>query len=384
MFSERINRLAGSLIRDILAASQKSDMISFAGGLPAADCLPKMDFGQTPDYLAQYGPTEGEPELREAIAKHANQNLGIPCSANQVLILAGSQQALDLATKLFVDKGTPIITEAPTFLAALQILNLFGAKLTEIEQENGGLNAQKLSQLIQSAKPRMAYLIPSFQNPSGACYSEENRKEIAEVFNQSKMPLFEDDPYRDLSYDGAAPKPITSYLKDAPFIYAGSFSKVLAPGLRVGYLIASPDLYPFLVKLKQASDLHVNRPAQWYVMEKITHPDFPQHIAKLQASYKIGRDTMQTALETNFGDLATWEKPKGGLFFWIKLNKAIDTRKLLAESMEHNVAFMPGEPFFANPDEHLGFIRLNFSHANAEKINRGMKILADLVRKKTA
>lgn len=380
MFSERINRLAGSLIRDILAASQKSEMISFAGGLPAAACLPKMDFGSIPDYLAQYGPTEGEPELRAAIAKHAKQNLGIECTANQVLILAGSQQALDLTAKLFVDKGTAVVTEAPTFLAALQILNLFGATVCEIMQKHGGLDAQELSSLIQTENPRFAYLIPSFQNPSGACYSDENRAQIAAVFNQSKVPLFEDDPYRDLSYDGVAPKPIVSYLKETPFIYAGSFSKVLAPGLRIGYLIASADLYPYLVKLKQAADLHVNRPAQWYVLDKITKPEFAEHIQLLQQSYKKGRNAMQAALRANFADLATWEEPKGGLFFWLKLNQLLDTRQLLAESMRHNVAFMPGEPFFAHPDDHLGFLRLNFSHASAENIDKGVQILADLIR----
>ncbi|WP_434779612.1 PLP-dependent aminotransferase family protein [Neisseria sp. Ec49-e6-T10] len=380
MFSQRIKNLQGSLIREILAATQRPEVISFAGGLPATDCLPNLDFTGVPAHLAQYGCTEGELELREAIAKHACENLNINCTADQVLILAGSQQALDLAAKLYIDEGTPVLTEAPTYLASLQTLHFFGANITEIAQENGGLNVQKLNDILQSEKPPLAYLIPSFQNPSGACYTEENRVQIAQIFEQNNTTLYEDDPYRDLSYDGDAPKPIVSHLKKASFIYAGSFSKILAPGLRLGYLIASPDLYPYLVKLKQANDLHVNRPAQWYVLKEITKPDFPDHIKKLQASYKIGRDAMQAALEEHFSDLATWIKPKGGLFFWLKLNKKIDTQELLKESMKQNIAFMPGEPFFTQPAENLGYLRLNFSHASTDNIQKGIKILAGLIR----
>ena len=380
MFSERVNNLKGSIIRDILVTAQAPGMISFAGGLPSTECLPELDFTGIPKYLSQYGSSEGEPELREWIAENARNNLNIDCTAEQVLIVAGSQQALDLTAKLFIDKGTPVLTEGPTFLAALQILHFFGANVIEIEQENSGLDAKKLSYLLQTEKPRFAYLIPSFQNPSGMCYSEENRLAIAKAFSETKTPLYEDDPYRDLSYDGAAPLPIVSHLdKDVPFVYAGSFSKVLSPGLRIGYLIASPDLFPYLLKIKQANDLHVNRPAQWFVHKEVSKADFPEHIKKLQASYKIGRDRMQAALEKNFSEMATWNIPKGGLFFWLKLNKPIDTCALLQKAIKHKVAFVPGEPFFKNGEENKGYIRLNFSHASLENIDIGLKILADLV-----
>jgi len=166
MFSERIERLMGSLIREILAAAQRPEVISFAGGLPASSCLPALDFTGVPATLAQYGTTEGEPELRELIAQHARQ-LGLDCNAQQVLVLSGSQQAIDLASKLFIDPGTPLVTEGPTYLAALQSFNLFGAKITAVAQENGQLSPEKLDKALGEAKPRLTYLIPSFQNPSG-------------------------------------------------------------------------------------------------------------------------------------------------------------------------------------------------------------------------
>jgi len=380
MFSERIERLTGSLIREILAAAQRPEVISFAGGLPAPSCLPTLDFSGIPQGLAQYGTSEGEPALREAIAAEANK-MGIACEAQQVLVLTGSQQAMDLAAKLFVDPGTPVLTEGPTFLAALQCFKLFGARISAVAQQDGRLPAEAVQAAIDADKPRLAYLIPSFQNPSGACYDVTNRLELAEVFDATNVPVFEDDPYRALAYDGAAPVPLVSHLKSAPWIYAGSFSKTLAPGLRLGYLIASPTLLPHLVKLKQAADLHANRPAQWFVTQWLTSPDYPAHLAKLAATYRVGRDAMQAALERHFADLATWQTPQGGLFFWLKLNRAIDTRELLKVALEqHNVAFMPGEPFYPNPEEGLGRLRLNFSHASPERIEEGLARLATLIR----
>lgn len=380
MFSERIERLMGSLIREILAAAQRPEVISFAGGLPAASCLPKLDFTGMPQSLAQYGTTEGEPELRELIAAQARK-MGLDCTAQQVLVLSGSQQAIDLASKLFIDPGTPLVTEGPTYLAALQSFKLFGAKITAVAQENGQLSPDKLDQALRTAKPRLTYLIPSFQNPSGACYSEENRRALAEVIDSHGLPVYEDDPYRALSYDGEAPAPLVSHLKNTPWIYAGSFSKTLAPGLREGYLIASPELYPHLVKLKQSTDLHSNRPGQWFIAQQLASPDFPAHLQSLRDTYRVGRDAMQLALEKHFADLADWQVPKGGLFFWLTLKRPQDTRELLKVALaECNVAFMPGEPFYPDPEDGIGHLRLNFSHAAPERIDEGIARLAALVR----
>ncbi len=380
MFSQRIERLSGSLIREILAAAQRPEVISFAGGLPASQCLPELDFKGMPQALAQYGTTEGEPELREAIAREANK-MGIVCSPDQVLVLSGSQQALDLAAKLFIDPATPVVTEGPTYLAALQVFKLFGAAIHAVPQQaDGRLQPADFAERFARVKPALTYLIPSFQNPSGACQSEETRRQLAEVIDTAGVPLFEDDPYRALSYDGEAPAPLVSHLKKASWIYAGSFSKTLAPGLREGYLIASPDLYPYLVKLKQAADLHTNRVGQWFAARALNDGAYPEHIARLRASYRIGRDAMQLALEKHFADLADWQLPSGGLFFWLTLKHKRDTRSLLKLALEHDVAFMPGEPFYPVPEEGIGHLRLNFSHTPVHRIEEGIERLAGLIR----
>ncbi|MFC3533389.1 PLP-dependent aminotransferase family protein [Vogesella facilis] len=381
MFSERVERLSGSLIREILAAAQRPEVISFAGGLPAANCLPKLDFAGVPANLAQYGTSEGEPEFRAAVVEELAR-IGLNVDASQVLVLSGSQQALDLAAKLFIDPATPVIAEGPTYLAALQVFKLFGADITTVQQQdNGQLSATALQQAIDSSKAKLAYLIPTFQNPSGACYSEQTRRELAAVIEAAKLPVIEDDPYRALSYDGEAPKPLVTHLKDAPWIYCGSFSKTLAPGLRIGYLVASKDLMPYLIKLKQAADLHTNRLGQWFNTQWLQSGDYQGHLKQLQQSYKVGRDAMQAALEKHFGDIADWLVPQGGLFFWLTLKQPRDTRPLLKVALEqHNVAFMPGEAFYANPEQGIGHLRLNFSHASPERIEQGIARLAGVIR----
>ncbi|MDF0605458.1 PLP-dependent aminotransferase family protein [Neisseriaceae bacterium TC5R-5] len=377
MFSERINRLSGSLIREILAAAQHPEMISFAGGLPAQQCLPELDFNGLPAELAQYGTSEGEPVLRELIASQA-QALGIRCDAQQVLILSGSQQCIDLCAKLFIDPGTLVVTEAPTYLAALQTFKLFGADIRPVAQQNGSLPADKLAAALPGA--RCCYLIPSFQNPSASCYSHSKRLQLAAAIDDADVPLIEDDPYRALSYDGEAPAPLVSHLQRASWVYSGSFSKTLAPGLRVGYLIASPDLFPYLLRLKQALDLHSNRPAQWWVAQRLNDPDYPAYLQRLRAAYRQSRDAMQASLLRHFTELADWALPQGGLFFWLKLKQAQDTRLLLPKALQRQLAFMPGEAFFPVPEQNLGYMRLNFSHTTPQRIEQGVATLADLVR----
>lgn len=381
MFSERVERLSGSLIREILAAAQRPEVISFAGGLPAASCLPELDFSGVPPHLAQYGTSEGEPEFRAAVVEELAR-IGLNVEASQVLVLSGSQQALDLAAKLFIDPGTPVITEGPTYLAALQVFKLFGADITTVQQQNDGqLSADTLQQAIASSKAKLAYLIPTFQNPSGACYTEATRQQLAAVIDAAKLPVIEDDPYRALSYDGDAPKPLVTHLKNAPWVYCGSFSKTLAPGLRIGYLVASKDLIQYFVRLKQAADLHTNRLGQWFNTRWLQSGDYQDHLKQLQLSYKVGRDAMQAALEKHFGDIADWLVPQGGLFFWLTLKQPRDTRPLLKVALEqHNVAFMPGEAFYANPEQGLGHLRLNFSHASPERIEEGIARLASVIR----
>ena len=378
-FSERVSRLKSSLIREILAAAQRPEVMSFAGGLPAEAMLPKVEWADMPVSLGQYGMSEGEPELREALAAEARA-IGLQCDASQVLIVSGSQQTLDLAAKLYIDKGTQVILEAPTYLAALQIFQLFGADCLTVPLQADGPDLVALREKLEQHSPAFAYLIPTFQNPSAVRYSEASRDAVAAMLDEFGVTLIEDEPYRDLTFDGGSATPIASRLKKASWIYTGTVSKTLLPGLRVGYLIASPDLFPHLLRLKQSADLHTNRLGQWQALQWIGTEHYREHLQELRRFYRQRRDGFELALQTHFGDLAEWNSPQGGLFFWLTLKQTIDTRTLLKAALEQNVAFMPGEPFFADPDANLGYLRLNFSHIDPARLDEGLKRLAAVVR----
>ncbi|WP_444438520.1 aminotransferase-like domain-containing protein [Pseudomonas sp. A6] len=382
-FSERIARLKSSLIREILAAAQRPEVMSFAGGLPAEPMLPKVEWADMPASMGQYGMSEGEPALREAIAAEARA-LGVPCDASQVLIVSGSQQTLDLASKLFIDPGTEVLLEAPTYLAALQAFQLFGADCVTVPLGAEGPDVAALRQRLERHKPAFAYLIPTFQNPSGVRYSEERRDEVAALLDEFGVTLIEDEPYRELVFDAGSATPLVSRLKKASWIYTGTVSKTLLPGLRVGFLIATPDLFPHLLRLKQSADLHTNRIGQWQALQWFGTEAYRGHLAELRDFYRIRRDAMQAQLEEHFADLAEWNVPQGGLFFWLTLKQPLDTRGLLDEALQQNVAFMPGEPFFTDPDANPGHLRLNFSHVAPERLGEGLRRLATVIREAQA
>ena len=378
-FSERISRLKSSLIREILAAAQRPEVMSFAGGLPAEPMLPKVEWAEMPVSMGQYGMSEGEPALREAIAAEA-RSLGIQCDASQVLIVSGSQQTLDLASKLFIDPGTEVLLEAPTYLAALQAFQLFGADCITVPQEADGPELVALRQRLEQHKPAFAYLIPTFQNPSAVRYSEAKRDAVAALLDEFGVTLIEDEPYRELVFDAGSATPIVSRLKKASWIYTGTVSKTLLPGLRVGFLITTPDLFPHLLRLKQSADLHTNRVGQWQALQWLGSEKFKNHLSELRDFYRVRRDSMQVALEEHFGELAEWNVPQGGLFFWLTLKQPLDTRTLLDAALKQNVAFMPGEPFFADPDANPGYLRLNFSHISPDRLGEGLSRLANVIR----
>lgn len=372
-YSQRVADLHASPIRDMLSVIDRPGMISFAGGLPAVESFPRLAAGDVPAGSLQYGASEGDDFLRIQVAKELRA-LGLDCATEQVLILSGSQQGLDLAGKLFIDTGTEVAVESPTYLAALQVFRFFGARFLPF-------SADRPQQITSGGKrPSFVYAIPTFQNPSGHCYSQAEREALAAVCDDADIPFFEDDPYRDLVYDTCDRAPVSSLLKKAPWIYQGSFSKNLAPGLRLGYLAASRELLPYLVRLKQAADLHSNRLSQWLVGEQLASPQRNARMAAVTAAYRIKRDAFDAALHRHFGDIADWQSPPGGLFFWLKLRYPIDTRTLLPEAISRNVIFMPGENFYAQGDEGLGTLRLNFSLATEEMSDIGLARLAELFR----
>lgn len=378
MFSQRMTRLKASPIREILSVIDRPGMTSFAGGLPAPEALPKLACDAVPAEVLQYGSSEGDRTLRELVSARLRAD-GLACSAEQVLILSGSQQGIDLVAKLFIDPGTRVAVESPTYLAALQVFKLFGAHCTSFVAGDA-CEALKDKACEGGGRPAFVYAIPTFQNPTGHCYSASERHALARACDDAGVTLFEDDPYRDLVYDRCDRTPVCAHLERASWIYQGSFSKCLAPGLRLGYMVSSPDLFPNLVRLKQAADLHSNRVSQWLVQQQLRDAAESERIADLVAIYRTKRDCFAAALTRHFGDIARWQVPAGGLFFWLRLLQAIDTRTLLPAALEQGVAFMPGEFFYSDEATVLGTLRLNFSHAEPQQIERGLATLSALCR----
>jgi DNA-binding transcriptional MocR family regulator len=348
-------------------------MVSFAGGLPAAETFPAINTDAIPRCLLQYGPSEGDPDLRQAVAEDLRA-IGLRCAREQVLILSGSQQGIDLVAKLFIDPGTAVALESPTYLAALQVFRFFGANFLPFDPGQPGAAWPK------GAQPSFVYAIPTFQNPTGRCYTTAEREALRHFCDETEVTLFEDDPYRDLVYDDCDRTPVCARIERASWIYQGSFSKSLAPGLRLGFLAASPHLVPYLTRLKQAADLHSNRVSQWQVLQLLRDAGRDERLAGVVAAYRRKRDHFAMALERHFGNLATWRVPPGGLFFWLSLARHMDTRTLLPEAIRRGVAFMPGEPFYPDLPDGCGALRLNFSHASEEQIERGLPMLAELLQ----
>ena len=371
--SQRVGDLQASPIREILAVLNHPGMVSFAGGLPSPDSFPDCDLGAVPAAFLQYGASEGEAALRTHIAADM-QAIGLHCEPSQVLVLSGSQQGIDLVVKLFIDPGSLVALESPTYLAALQVFRFFGARFSRL---------QALLETPDEAGqvPKLAYTIPTFQNPSGYCMTSAERDALAQACDRNGMVLFEDDPYRDLVYEACERTPVCARLRSASWVYQGSFSKTLAPGMRLGYLVASQDLLPYLTRLKQAAYLHSSRISQWWVLQQLQDPKYPARLQKLAQTYRVKRDNFARGLDHHFKDLATWQIPQGGLFFWLTLKRPLDTRKLLPLALEQQVAFMPGEAFMPEATQGTGQIRLNFSHADGAQTQAGLARLAGLLRR---
>lgn len=374
--STRTCDLHASPVREMLEVAMRPEVISFAGGLPAAETFAGLEAAAPPPReLMQYGPTEGEPALRRQIAEEL-QALGIDAVPERVLVLSGSQQGIDLAAKLVVDAGAAVAVEQPAYLAALQVFRFFGARFDILDRAAPGAGWGE-------AAPRLAYVTPTFQNPTGVCWSAQERAGLAAACDAHDVILFEDDPYRDLAYEPCERRPAVAGLERASWIYQGSFSKTVSPGLRLGFLAASEDLFTYLVRLKQAADLHTNRLSQWMVLQYLTAPDRAKRMRQVTAFYREKRDSFDAALQRHLGGLADWEAPPGGLFFWVTLRGGVDAQALLKRSLERNVLFTPGGHFLADGGA-CSSMRLNFSLAAPEAAERGLAILGELLREKRA
>jgi len=376
--AQRAHRMNPSIIREILKVTEQPGIISLAGGLPSPDGFPVDAMREatarvlrdTPREALQYASSEGLPALREWVAAMLRGH-GQQVDAAQVLITTGSQQGLDLVGKVLVDPGSRVAVESPTYLGALQAFAPYEPVFTAVDCDDDG----PLPEALQAAEgARFLYLLPNFQNPSGRCMSEARRAAVVARAQALNLPLVEDNPYGDLWFDAPPPPPLAARWADGT-VYLGSFSKVLAPGLRLGYVVAPAPLVPKLLQAKQAADLHTPGFNQRVVHEVIRDGFLDTHVPTIRARYKAQRDAMRAALEAHMPAGCRWTVPTGGMFFWVELPANVDAIALLPKAVANGVAFVPGAAFFA---EHAraNTMRLSFVTVSPEQIERGIRALA--------
>lgn len=400
-YSARFKSVTSSAIRELLKLTQQPDIISFAGGLPASELFPRPAFAEACQRVLsdaklgpmalQYSTTEGYPPLREMIARHTAR-YGINAQPENVLITAGSQQALDLIGKLLINRGDKILVEAPTYLGALQAFNVFGADYLSVPMDDDGLQTDALESALR-AGPKFMYILPNFQNPSGCTLALERRRALIALADKYGVPILEDDPYGQLRYEGdhlpsllvldretAGLRRDTSY-QFGNVIYMSSFSKILAPGLRLGWIVAPPDVITHLVQLKQGADLHTSTFTQMVAYEVARGNFLDEHVRKLREVYRERRDVMLAALAEHMPEEVTWTRPQGGLFLWLRLPPGMDSQELFNAAVAHKVAFVPGHSFFTEMNDNARrYCRLNFSSAQPDLIYEGVRRLGEVLR----
>jgi 2-aminoadipate transaminase len=414
-YALRTKSIKSSRIRELLKITQQPEVISFAGGLPANDLFPIERFEAAchnvlekhPTAALQYGETEGYEPLREMIARHTSR-YGIKAKIENVLITSGSQQALDLIGKLFVNAGDRLLVEAPTYLGALQAFSIYGAEYVSVPCDEDGLRTDLLEPKLRTG-PKFMYVLPNFQNPGGTTLSEARRHHLVALADKYGIPIIEDDPYGQLRYEGVhLPSLVVldreNIRRDNGYtlgnvIYLSTFSKTLAPGLRLGWIVAPPEVIAKLVQLKQGTDLHTSTFAQAVTYEVARDNFLDEHVKKLRAVYRERRDVMLAALAEYFPPEVTWTKPQGGLFLWVTLPALMDANLLFTEALKQNVAFVPGDSFFApnvnganvgngvnggNGVESGRHMRLNFSNASPDRIREGIRRLSVAIKAQLA
>jgi 2-aminoadipate transaminase len=384
-FAERAEQLQSSFIREILKITQQPEIISFAGGLPSPLTFPVDEMKAAFDKVLsengkvalQYGPTDGYLPLRQWIADSLSTN-GARIVPEQVLMTSGSQQALDLLGKVLIDEGSRVLVETPSYLGALQAFSVYRPEFKSVDTDEHGLVPSSLDAVAEGA--RLLYALPNFQNPTGRTLSAERRIELVETCARHGLPLIEDDPYGALSYKGD-PLPKMVAMNPEGVIYMGSFSKVLTPGIRLGYVVAPLPLVRRLELAKQAADLHTSQLTQMVVHEVIKDGFLQRHIPKIRTLYGDQCQVMLDAMAQHFPAGVEWTRPEGGMFIWVTLPKHIDAMKLLDEAIAQKVAFVPGSPFYANQPE-TNTLRLSFVTVPPERIRAGIEILAKLIAAK--
>ena len=387
LYSDRVKNIKASEIREILKLTQRPEIISFAGGLPAPELFPiealktvSVKVLETMGKEAlQYSTTEGYDPLRVKIAERMAR-VGIKATKDDILITNGSQQGLDFSGKVFINPGDFVLCESPSYLGAINAFKAYECEFKEIETDAEGMNLAHLEQVIQATpKAKFIYVIPDFQNPSGRTWSTERRKGLVEIANRFNMVIIEDNPYGELNFEEQTYNAVKSYDTEGRVIYLGTFSKTFSPGIRIGWVLASPEILNKYIMVKQGADLQSSSISQRELNMYLDMYDFDAHIASIKSVYKKRRDLMMSTIKAEFPEQVKYIMPTGGLFAWVELPKHMDTRKVLEVAIQNLVAFVPGGSFFPNGGQE-NFMRLNFSNMPEEKIVEGIQRLGKILR----
>jgi 2-aminoadipate transaminase len=388
-FANRIQNLRASEIREILKVTERPEVISFAGGLPAPELFPveeiktvnRMVLEENGAKALQYSTTEGYTPLREWIADRINKNMGSRFGYENILLTHGSQQALDLTGKVFLDEGDVVLCESPTYLAAISAFKAYGCRFKEVPTDDDGMIPDELEKVLQNTENvKLIYAIPDFQNPTGRTWNAERRKILAQAAMKYNVMIIEDNPYGELRFEGEMLPSVKSFDKIGSVICLGTFSKIFCPGYRIGWVAGDEKVISKYILVKQGVDLQCNTIAQMEISKYLELYSIDEHISKIRKAYKSRRDTVVKVMEEEFPEGVTFTRPEGGLFAWVELPPNVDSRDVLQKSLEKNVAFVPGGPFFPNENRH-NTLRINFSNMPEERIIVGIKCLAGVLRK---
>jgi len=387
-FAERMNEVTASDVREILKITARPEIISFAGGLPAPELFPVEAIRKaTNDVLdeagrvaLQYGPTEGYLPLRKQICQRLKEKNSIDCGPEKVLITAGSQQGLDFVARLFVNPGDVILMESPSYLGAISAFKVSQPNFVEVPTDEFGMDMDALENILATTdRVKMIYVIPDFQNPSGRTWPMERRVRFMEIINKYEVPVIEDNPYGELRFKGEFLPSLKSMDSKGLVVYLGTFSKILAPGYRLGWIVADGDIMEKLVLLTQAAVLQTSTISMMIVSKFLEQNDLDAHVEKIREVYKHRCDLMLKTMDEYFPKEAKYTYPDGGLFTWVELPEHIDTKVLASKALDKLVAYVPGIGFFPNGDTH-NCMRLNYSNMPDERIVEGIKRLAEVLK----
>lgn len=376
--------LRPSNVSSILKAATNPELISFAGGLPAMDLFPIAELRDAAERVIsthgapalQYGASEGYTPLREYLARHMRER-GIECTADEVFLTSGAQQALDLLTRIFLNPGDAVVVETPTYLTAIRVFQAVGARMVAAPTDGDGIVVERLPELLERHRPKMLYTIPNFQNPTGVTLAAARRPVLAELAARYGFVVVEDDPYGQIRYAGVDLPPVRAFDREGQVVYVGTLSKTVAPGLRVGWAVVEPSLFGHLIAMKQVEDTMSSTFDQRVAYEYLRTGASPAHVARIREVYRTRYQAMDAALAEHMPAGFTWTHPEGGLFLWVTGPEGLNTTTLLAEALARGVLYVPGEDFYPDATG-ANTMRLSFSASEPERIRSGIAILGGL------